>query len=73
MPKLPVVSGLQAVKAFVRAGWSVHHQHGSHVYLVKLGVRVRLSIPQHPELKPGLLRGLIRDAGLTTEEFQDFL
>jgi predicted RNA binding protein YcfA (HicA-like mRNA interferase family) len=73
MPKLPVISGLQALKAFARAGWIIHHQHGSHVYLVKAGIRVRLSIPQHRELKPGLLRGLIRDAGLTTEEFQELL
>lgn len=73
MTKLPVISGLQAVKAFVRAGWSVHHQHGSHVYLVKPGVRVRLSVPQHRELKSGLLRGLIRDAGLTPDEFDALL
>jgi predicted RNA binding protein YcfA (HicA-like mRNA interferase family) len=73
MAKLPVVSGLEAVKAFARAGWRVHHPHGSHVYLVKLGTRVRLSVPEHRELKPGLLRGLIRDAGLTPEEFLDLL
>lgn len=73
MPRLPVLSGFETVKAFVRAGWKVHHQRGSHVYLTKAGSPVHLSIPQHRELKPGLLRGLIRDSGLTVEEFADLL
>ena len=37
--------------------------------LVKPGVPVNLSVPDHRELDRGLLRGLIRDAGLTVEEF----
>jgi hypothetical protein len=32
-------------------------------------LRPMLSIPDHQELAPGLLRGLIRRAGLTVEEF----
>lgn len=32
-----------------------------------------LSIPDHRELRSGLLRGLIRDAGLTVEEFKALL
>jgi hypothetical protein len=37
--------------------------------LAKAGLPVNLSIPDHRELDRGLLRGLIRDAGLTVEEF----
>ncbi len=37
--------------------------------LVKVGVPVNLSVPDHRDLDRGLLRGLIRDAGLTVEEF----
>ena len=37
--------------------------------LVKAGVPINLTIPDHRELDRGLLRGLIRDAGLTVEEF----
>lgn len=37
--------------------------------MVKAGVRVNLSIPQHKELSVGTLRALIRHAGLTVEEF----
>jgi len=37
--------------------------------LVKPGVAVNLSVSDHRELDRGLLRGLIRDAGLTVEQF----
>jgi hypothetical protein len=41
--------------------------------LVKPGQRANLSIPDHRELDRGLLRGLIRDAGLTVEQFLQLL
>ena len=44
-------------------------QVGSHLVLVKPGVRVNLSIPQHKELSVGTLRALIRNAGMTVDEF----
>lgn len=37
--------------------------------MTKPGSMVTLSVPQHRELDRGLLRALIRDAGLTVEEF----
>jgi predicted RNA binding protein YcfA (HicA-like mRNA interferase family) len=70
MPKLPVVSGAQALRAFERAGWRVDRQRGSHVIMLKPGHIASLSIPQHRELAPGTLRSLIRAAGLTVEEFR---
>ena len=68
MPKLPVISGSQAVKAFQRAGWRVDRQRGSHVVLLKAGHIASLSVPQHKELAPGTLRSLLRDAEMTVEE-----
>ena len=68
MPKLPVISGSQAVKAFQRAGWRVDRQRGSHVVLLKTGHIASLSVPQHKELAPGTLRSLLRDAEMTVEE-----
>lgn len=73
MPKLPVISGAEAVKAFKRAEWHVDRQRGSHVVMLKSGNNVSLSIPQHRELAPGTLRALIRAAGMTMEEFKGFL
>jgi len=73
MPKLPRISGQRAVRAFQQAGWEVARQRGSHVVLTKPGSIYTLSIPLHPVLGPGLLRDLIRKAGLTTEEFTELL
>jgi len=73
MSKLPVISGMKAIKAFSRVGWTPHRQVGSHVVLRKEGSRVTLSVPKHKQLKPGLLRYLIKAAGLTVEEFESLL
>jgi len=67
--RLPVCSGADAIAAFLRAGWQRDRQRGSHVTLTKAGVPVVLTVPLHAELGPGLLRALIRKAGLTVEEF----
>jgi predicted RNA binding protein YcfA (HicA-like mRNA interferase family) len=74
MPKLPVVSGMEARRAFERTGW-VFVRVGSsrHMILRKPGFIVALSVPDHRALDRGLLRSLIRDAGLTVEEFIDLL
>jgi len=73
MGKLANISGREATKAFQRAGWQQLGQVGSHLVLVKPGVRVNLSIPLHKELSVGTLRALIRNAGLTVDEFLDLL
>ncbi len=69
MSKLPRISGVEAIKVFGRLGWQVARQRGSHVTLVKPGTRLILTVPLHPELAPGTLRRLIRDAGLSVEQF----
>jgi predicted RNA binding protein YcfA (HicA-like mRNA interferase family) len=72
--KLPVVSGAAAVKALARLGYEVDEQHGSHIILRHaLPPHRRLSIPNHKELAKGTLRALIREVGLTVEEFARLL
>jgi predicted RNA binding protein YcfA (HicA-like mRNA interferase family) len=73
MPKLPIISGVEAIKAFSKAGWLPHRQVGSHVVLRKEGSKITLTVPKHKELKPGLLRQLIRVSELTVEEFTELL
>lgn len=73
MPRLPVISGRQAVTAFRRAGFEVKRQRGSHIIMTKAGFSETLSVPDHRELKPGTLRALIRKAGLTTDQFEHLL
>jgi predicted RNA binding protein YcfA (HicA-like mRNA interferase family) len=71
--KLANISGKEAVKAFQKAGWEVRGQVGSHLVMTKSGMRQNLTVPQHLELAPGTLRGLIRTAGLSVEEFLGLL
>jgi len=66
---LRLCSGQEAVRKFQKAGWTVSRQKGSHVMMTKPGFQWTLSIPQHNELGPGLLRKLISQAGLSAEEF----
>ena len=61
-------SGKEIVKIFGKFGYILHHQTGSHM-IVYHSSRPTLSIPNHKELAPGLLRGLIRKSGITLEEF----
>ena len=72
MGTLPIVSGKEAAHAFERLGWQTHHQSGSHMILYRSNFPT-LSVPNHRELAPGLLRGLIRKAGLTVDEFNSAL
>lgn len=73
MPKLPVISGADAVRAFEKAGWSVARQRGSHVIMLKAGHIATLSVPQHKVIAPGTLRAIIRNSGLTVEDFLNLL
>ena len=68
MGKLSNISGKEASRIFQRFGYVVDHQTGSHVILYHES-RPTISIPDHRELAPGLLRGLIRKSGLTVDEF----
>ena len=69
MGRLSNISGKKkAIKIFGKFGYTVDHQTGSHIILFHAG-RPTLSVPNHKELAPGLLRGLIRKSGLTVNEF----
>ena len=72
--KLPVISGRQAVAAFRQLGYELDVQQGSHMIIRRdEPPHRRLSIPDHKELGKGTLRALIRESGLTVEEFVELL
>jgi len=74
VPRLPVVSGVDVVKALAEIGYEVDHQTGSHMILRhKEPPHRRLTVPMHHELAKGTLRAIIRHAGLTVEEFTKLL
>ncbi|HEV8072591.1 MAG TPA: type II toxin-antitoxin system HicA family toxin [Opitutaceae bacterium] len=70
--KLPRdVNGSDAVRALRRLGFQERRQTGSHVILRREARTV--VVPMHKPIKPGTLRGLIEQAGVTLETFRDAL
>lgn len=67
MPKLPRISGAEAVRALEQLGFAVARQKGSHVVL-RRGASGCV-VPLHRELKTGTLAGALRQAGVTADEF----
>ena len=72
MPKLPSISARECIRVFEKVGFSITRQNGSHIILHN-GKGIRIVIPNHNPVSKGVLRGSIKDAGLTIEEFIDLL
>ena len=71
MPKLPVVSGLEAVRALERLGFVQIRQRGSHIIMRKQAKGC--VVPNHREIKLGTLSGVLKQAGVSSEEFMQAL
>ncbi|HPX14505.1 MAG TPA: type II toxin-antitoxin system HicA family toxin [Treponemataceae bacterium] len=71
MPKLPVVSGKELIRALERLGFSVVRQRGSHVILRKGSVGC--VVPDHKEIKIGTLTGILKQAGVQPVDFLNVL
>lgn len=74
--RLPVVNGKRVIQALTSTGFVVNRIVGSHHVLVYPGDPTRtVTVPVHAgrDLKPGTLRSIIRQAGLTVEEFVELL
>ena len=67
MPKLPVVSGKECCKALGHLGFEDARQRGSH--LVMRRGESGCVIPMHAEIKTGTLCGILKQAGVSVEEF----
>ena len=70
MPKIPGVNHLDAVRALQKAGFIIARQ-GKHIVMTN-GGRI-LTIPRHNPVNAFTLGGIVRDAGLTVEEFRELL
>ena len=74
MSHLPCVSGREVVKALGRIGYQFDRQRGSHIVLRHIDPpHRRVTVPDHSEVAKGTLRAIIRQSGLTVEEFKDLL
>ena len=67
MPKLPCVSRQKVVRAPVRLGFERRRQRGSHL-VMRRGSAVCV-VPMHREVDQGTLRGVLRQAGVSEEQF----
>lgn len=68
MGELAGISGKETIKRLMKFGYSVVRQRGSHVRMHATG-KPPITIPLHKELKLGLLRQIIKDAGMSVEDF----
>lgn len=74
MSKVPVCRAREVLGALRRLGFILDHQTGGHAILYKNGLPHPVTVPIHPgDLKSGTLRRIIKDAGLTIEQFRDAL
>ncbi len=74
MSQLPILSGRQVVKALRKIGYEFDHQRGSHIVLRQTDPpHRRLTVPDHDEVAKGTLRAVVRQAGLTVDEFKALL
>lgn len=74
MRKLPTISGKELCKILKKIGYSIDHQTGSHIILRNENPpHRRLTIPNHKEIAKGTLRAILRQAGLTVEEFIELM
>lgn len=69
--KLIILSGVEVIKILSKAGFKKLDQHGSHVIMIKEtdGKKLKPVVPLHKELAKGTLLSIIKQAGMTKEEF----
>ncbi len=73
MPKLPIVSSNDLLRALSKIGFEKVSQRGSHIKVRDKSGRVA-TIPNHKQLKPGTLKkGILNPLGISTEEFIELL
>jgi predicted RNA binding protein YcfA (HicA-like mRNA interferase family) len=73
MSKLPIISGQECIKALKKDSFYVLRQRGSHLILRRDEPFAEVVVPNHQELDKGTLRAIIRQVGLSVDEFIDLL
>jgi predicted RNA binding protein YcfA (HicA-like mRNA interferase family) len=73
MSKLPIISGQECIKALGKAGFYVLRQRGSHIILRRDELFAEVVVPNHSELDKGTLRAIIRQVGMSVDEFIELM
>jgi len=70
LPKIPPLSPHKLIKILQKADFRIIRQKGSHVIMMN-DRNIRIVIPVHPgkDVKPGLIRAIIKEAGLSRQDF----
>lgn len=75
MAKIPVISGRECVRALEKIGFAIDRQRGSHIIMrreIPPPTRT-VVVPNHREIDRGTLKGIIKQAGSTVDEFSALL
>ncbi len=67
-----MLSGDDVVRVLRKTGYEWDHTEGSHMVLLSATGR-RITVPRHRELGRGILLKIVKQAGLTREEFLELL
>ena len=73
MSRLPRISGQECVTALAKVGFRFKRQQGSHIVLRRENPFGQVVVPDHKELDRGTLRAIIRQTGLSVDEFAKLL
>jgi predicted RNA binding protein YcfA (HicA-like mRNA interferase family) len=71
--KLPRISGRECIKALEKVGFYQKRRESSHIIMRRDEPFAQVVVPDHQELATGTLRAIIRDSGLSVEEFVSLL
>lgn len=72
-PKLPAISGMEAIEALKKVGFYVLRQNGSHIFLRRDTPFAQFAIPNHRTLYKGTIKHICRQAQITVEELNAIL
>jgi predicted RNA binding protein YcfA (HicA-like mRNA interferase family) len=73
MSKPPTISGRECAKTLEKIGFYTRRQKGSHIIMKRDTPATMVVVPDHKELDRGTLRAIIRQVGLTVDEFVELL
>lgn len=73
MSNLPVISGETCLRALLKLGYRFIRQKGSHLVVRKDSPFSQIVVPNHKVLDRGTLRSIIKQTGMSVEEFSQFI
>jgi len=72
MPKLPVLNGKEVVKILEKLGYIFSRKKGSHMIMIKNGVR-SVPVPNHNPISVGTLSKIIKQVGIDGDELKKLI